>query len=274
MAILKWLGNKQNLLPTLTRLFDPKATTLVEPFLGGCSLLTNTNFERYRLSDINPDLINVYRQCSSQPDTVLGELDKLYTQNSADEYYQIRNQFNTSERDTTTAAARFIYLNRWGFRGLCRYNQSGEFNSPYGHYQSAYFPKTDIVSLAERCREVDVEFTCCGWREALGGLVPGETQVYLDPPYLPISDTANFANYHTEGFGWEEHLALSESVLELDSQGIAVVVSNSACERSGSLYGDLRKVVLTVNRSIAGSKGSANTVEEFVVFNTHRELLD
>lgn len=274
MAILKWLGNKTSLLPTLKSLFNPEATVLVEPFVGSCSLLGVTDFTRYILSDINPDVINLYQWCVKDPGLVIRELGSLYEHHSEKDYYQLRHQFNTQPKDTALAAALFVYLNRWGYRGLCRYNQKGEFNSPYGHYHGAYFPETDIMRLNQRCQETEVVFKCCDWKAALEGLEPVITQVYLDPPYLPISDTANFKDYHTEGFGYEQHLQLSERVVELDSQGVGVVVSNSACEYSSALYGPLRKVVVSVPRSIAGNKQSAKQVEELIAFNTHKTLLD
>lgn len=46
-------------------------------------------------------------------------------------------------------AVLFLYLNRHGYNGLCRYNNAGEFNVPFGRYKNLYFPEAELLAAAK-----------------------------------------------------------------------------------------------------------------------------
>ncbi len=74
----------------------------------------------------------------------------LLQTNCAKIYYQFREAFNKSQ-DPFRRAVLFLYLNRYGYDGLCRYNLRGEFNVPFGSYKKPYFRKQScIASLKKR----------------------------------------------------------------------------------------------------------------------------
>lgn len=69
-------------------------------------------------------------------------------------YYNIRQEFNYSTEITDfMKAVYFLYLNRHGYRGLCRYNKSGHFNIPYGNYKNPYFPEKKFAHLQKKPSE-------------------------------------------------------------------------------------------------------------------------
>lgn len=91
---LKWAGGKSRVLPDLLPHL-PKAKMLVEPFVGGGSVFLNTDYNRYILADINPDLINLYRSVKRHPDFLIDCARRLFECcNNEEHYYPVRREFN------------------------------------------------------------------------------------------------------------------------------------------------------------------------------------
>jgi DNA adenine methylase len=131
-AFLKWAGGKFSLIEDINAKL-PEAKKLIEPFVGAGSVFLNTNYSKYLLNDINPDLINLYNIVKHQFSDYITDSAKMFTSvyNEEQRYYQIRQEFNDSA-DIYERAVYFLYLNRHGYNGLCRYNNSGKFNVPFG----------------------------------------------------------------------------------------------------------------------------------------------
>jgi DNA adenine methylase len=134
---LKWAGGKRWQLPLIRQYWERhRDRRLVEPFCGGLAVALGLAPARALLNDINPHLINFYRQM--QRGLVPPPLRK-----SSRDYYQRRREFNTLVREhrgeTPEAAGLFYYLNRMGYNGLCRFNRSGEFNVPFGRHKTVQY---------------------------------------------------------------------------------------------------------------------------------------
>ena len=188
-AFLKWAGGKYSLVDEITARL-PEAETLVEPFVGAGSVFLNTDYSHYVLNDINADLINLYKELKHAPDEFISDAKKLFVDlnNYSDAYYQYRVQFNASQ-DAYERAVLFLYLNRHGYNGLCRYNLKGIFNVPFGKYKKPYFPEKELYFFAEKSQKAT--FTCKGYADVFNDL-PRSSVVYCDPPYVPHSKTASF----------------------------------------------------------------------------------
>ena len=121
--------------------------------MGAGSVFLNTDFSRYIPADINSDLISLYNIVKLRTDEYVEEARKLFTpeNNSPDVYYQFRTEFNQSQ-DPFRRALLFLYLNRHGYNGLCRYNLRGEFNVPFGRYKRPYFPQDELYHFAKKRR--------------------------------------------------------------------------------------------------------------------------
>jgi DNA adenine methylase len=139
----------------------PEGKRLVEPFAGSCAVMMNTDYDEYLIADLNPDLVNLYKAMAYHTDAFLMELETLFSAGALGEqesraifYYAVRDAFNSSGKglgsESVEAAARFMYLNRHGFNGLCRYNRRGQFNVPFGKYKKNYFPLKEVRAFAER----------------------------------------------------------------------------------------------------------------------------
>ena len=223
---LKWAGGKRWLVPYLKPVWQQhNHHRLVEPFCGGLAIPLGLRPERALLSDINPHLVNFFRQLQHGLESNLVSAD-----NEKSLFYQRRDRFNTliqaNNYETAEAALLFYYLNRTGYNGLCRFNSDGFYNVPKGSYKHINYMTTAHFAPY---REVlaDWEFRVGDFEEL--ELLPGDF-VYADPPY-----DVPFTQYFKENFYWEDQIRLAEWLARHDGP---VVLSNQATERIRELYAD------------------------------------
>lgn len=268
-AFLKWAGGKYPLLDDI-RSHLPEGDCLIEPFVGAGSVFLNTQYSRYILADINSDLINLYNIVKERTDEFVADARSLFTpeSNDADVYYVYRKEFNQC-RDAYRRALLFLYLNRHCYNGLCRYNLSGEFNVPFGRYRKPYFPQDELYWFAERAQYAT--FVCESYDVTLGKAQQGSV-VYCDPPYAPLSATANFTAYHTNSFSMLEQQHLAELATRLAQESsITVLISNHDTPLTRQWYQEATKLQeIKVRRSISRSGNSRSKVNELLALYTGR----
>lgn len=218
---LKWAGGKRWQLHHIIPYWKPKRyRRLVEPFCGGLSIALGLAPETALLNDINPHLINFYRHLKT------GLVSTLHYENQEEYYYEKRSEFNellrTGRSCTKEAAELFYYLNRTGFNGLCRFNQSGEFNVPFGRYKT--------INYRHDFREYALAFANWEFTNThFDAMKLHEYDfVYADPPY-----DVEFRQYSQGGFGWHEQEA---AAMWLSKHPGPVILVNQATERIIDLY--------------------------------------
>lgn len=232
---LKWAGGKTRIIDRIKEML-PEGQRLIEPFVGSGALFLNAEFPRYLLADANKDLINCYQQVQSGGAEFIERCAAYFipANNAADAYYALRDRFNATDEPLERAAL-FVYLNRHGYNGLCRYNSSGGFNVPFGRYAKPYFPKEEMLSFwrkAARCTFQTTDFL-----RTMDSAEPGDV-VYCDPPYVPLSSTANFTSYSADGFTLESQRALATKAAEVAQRGVPVIISNHDTPFTRSIYAD------------------------------------
>ena len=149
---LKWPGGKYRLLPRIRKALQP-GKRLVEPFVGSGAVFLNTDYDTYLLADANPDLIGLYRQLLEEGPSFIRYCRRFFDgrHNNGENYYAYRDEFNET-RNARRKSALFLYLNRHGYNGLCRYNGKGGFNTPFGRYDKPYFPEKEMQAFAARAQ--------------------------------------------------------------------------------------------------------------------------
>ena len=225
---LKWAGGKRWLAPKLKPLWEkhlqeyPKAR-LVEPFCGGLAIALGLIPSKALLNDVNPHIIAFYKNIQQG---LLIQNNSFLLLNDAETYYQNRETFNQLIREqqinTNRASALFYYLNRTGFNGLCRFNQKGFFNVPFGQYKTIHY-QPDF--LAYKDIFANWQFTCLDFQQIV---TSEEDFIYVDPPY-----DVPFVTYAQHGFQWQDQIRL---VSWLKQQKGNIIVSNQATERILKLY--------------------------------------
>ncbi|WP_432454724.1 MULTISPECIES: Dam family site-specific DNA-(adenine-N6)-methyltransferase [unclassified Agarivorans] len=252
---LKWAGGKKRIVDEIkVNLPSTGKKRLIEPFVGGGSVFLNFEFDEYLLVDTNQDLINLFGFIKTQPDRFIKEAENFFigNHNHPDFYYQLREQFNQST-DPYERSLLFVYLNRHGYNGLCRYNKSGGFNVPFGRYKRPYFPREEFIEFSKVAQRAS--FVCGDFEQAF--LAAGEHDVvYCDPPYSPINRTSNFTAYAGNKFTDDDQRRLVECALQAKQRGVSTLISNHFTDFTQELYAGADTLsLLSVQRNIS-CKGS------------------
>lgn len=269
---LKWAGGKSRVAKEITDFFPQEFNRYFEPFLGGGAIYFNISPRKGLLNDLNKYLIGAYKAIRDRPQSLIKQLSKIdneyHSLKSLEEkskyYYDSRAVYNGIKLVNIKKAALFIFLNKTGYNGMYRENSRGDYNIPFGKRDKCLICDTENILSVSRDLK-DIEFTAIDYKTAVESARKGDL-VYLDPPYVPISKTANFTQYQKEGFDYEEHVALRDMVIGLHKKGCYVVISNSDCVASRALYRDdiFKLHTIRITRLIHSSK---KVVPEIVVTN-------
>ena len=236
-----------------------------EPFVGGGALFFRLGHPEAILGDDNGELVHCWTMVRDRPEALITALrEHVYEK---DYYYEVRAR-DPRELTPIRRAARTIYLNRTGFNGLYRVNKSGGFNVPFGRYKNPLIcDETNLLACSKFLAGTDLRQG--GFAQTVQEAGEGDF-VYFDPPYVPVSATANFTDYRPGGFGWDDHVRLAETMETLAQRGVKVVLSNSDGPGVRGLYEGLKapnlKVhVLRANRSINSNAARRGKVNELLV---------
>ena len=264
---LKWVGGKSWILDQI----EPhlrKGGRLIEPFAGSAAVwlgLPKGCFSSVHLNDTNSDLLNFYQCVKDAESTTQTHAYNFFSHNNEADYMRIREEFNKHDSSPVVQAAQFLYLNRHGFRGMCRYNSGGGFNVPYGNYKAPYFPAAELMYLADRLIDENVKLTARDFERVIDQAGEGDT-VYCDPPYIPASVTSNFTAYAKESFNLHDHQRLANCCREASARGATVVLSNSDTPESRALYPECRIEPIVARRSISAGGSQSSAKEIIVIF--------
>ena len=267
-AFLKWAGGKYSLVEEINARL-PEGNKLVEPFVGAGSVFLNSNFDKYLLNDVNPDLIELYKFVKRRPKTYGKDAKTLFTAKNNDKthYYGLRDEFNKST-DPYYRSLLFLYLNRHGFNGLCRYNRSGGFNVPFGSYNKPYFPEEEIFQFSEKAK--NATFSCQDFKRTFARARAGNV-IYCDPPYAPLSDTANFTSYAVGGFDANDQAELANRAEKAAfNRNIPVLISNHDTPLTNKIYYKADTSFVSVARNISQDGSSRGKVSEIFAFYANR----
>lgn len=249
--ILKWAGGKRQLLGELLPFFDP-ARRYLEPFLGGAALLFGLEPKQAVVNDSNAELIATYRAVRDHPQEVFAAIS---AHRNEKEYFLALRATQPDTLSEVEAAARMIFLNKTCFNGLYRVNRRNEFNVPFGDYKKPSLPTLPALQRASavlqgatlECRDFE-DFTLAHARAG--------DQVYLDPPYVPVSAYSDFTRYTPGQFRDVDQVRVAKLARVLIDRGCLVVASNSEHPRVRELYEGFEVREVAVQRSINRSAGA------------------
>jgi DNA adenine methylase len=293
---LKWVGGKRQLLPVLRRFYPDFSGRYFEPFVGSGAVFFDLlgrgalGGHQAILSDDNADLIGCYQRVGDSVDEVIAELDRLAAGHAADgrrhylcvrdtRFNPLRAAWRASGADVarypSELAAMLIYLNRTGYNGLFRLNASGEYNVPPGRYDHPKIVDRPLLAaVSTALSTLDVRVRQAPFERLLNETRAGDF-AYFDPPYAPLSKTANFRGYTGRGFSDDDQQRLRQVLMELSSRGVHVVWSNSTAPSVTALYerdaatkaAGLRAWRFPARRAVNSNATRRGAVEELVVSN-------
>ena len=258
--ILKWAGGKTQMLGDLLPKVPTSFGRYIEPFFGGGAMFFALQPENAVIADSNPELINMYREVADHVEDVIQCL-KQY-ENTSEMFYAVRSQEWTT-LPKAEAAARTIFLNRTCFNGLYRVNKQGQFNVPYGKYKNPKICDEDGLRAASVALQ-KVDILCGDYLLVLEHYAQPGDFIFLDPPYLPVSEYADFKRYTKEQFYEEDHIELSKMIMALHERGCYVILTNSNHPLVHALYAPFNIDVIQTKRHIS-CNGSTRKGEDVIV---------
>lgn len=261
---LKWAGGKRSLLPHLLPLVPRSIETYYEPFIGGGALFFELarlrRFRRAKLADRNDELIQCYAAIKNDFRKVVGALEKHRYDETA--FYEVRDLDPTTLSDARRAA-RTIYLNRCGYNGLYRVNSKGKFNVPFGFHRNPRLVQPERLQLVSEALQ-NADLVVGDFESVVAGAGAADF-VYFDPPYVPVSATANFTGYARLGFTADDQGRLAALLRGLREARVAALLSNSDCALTRRLYRGLPLKAVQVRRAINSNAGKRGPVSELIV---------
>ena len=266
--ILKWAGGKRKLIPDILRLFprDYRNRVYHEPFVGGGAVFFKIKPAKGSINDVNPRLINFYKVVRDKPEELIS-LAKTYNHDE-EEFYQRRNQFNQPGLSDVEDASLLLYLNKTAYNGLYRVNSKGGFNVPFGSYKNPKIVPENRIRLASKILDA-TDILCTDFTYILDVSQEGDL-CYFDPPYLPVSETADFTSYSKDGFSYKDQIRLRDTCVELDEKGILFVLSNSYVPSLVEKYTEIENFKLhtvKASRAINSVASKRGLVDEILVTN-------
>ena len=247
--------------------FIPKKwNEYIEPFVGGGALFFYLLPESSVLMDTNPVLINTYQVIKDHVEELI-ELLKLH-HNESEYFYQVRNADRLpsfTKMSNIEQASRTIFLNRCCFNGLYRVNSKGQFNVPFGKYKNPKFCDEENLRAVNHVLQ-NVKLVVGSFEYVLE-YATDRSFIYMDPPYVPLSTSANFTSYTKDNFGPDDQVRLKNVFAELDYKGCKVMASNSYCEFILDLYQDYQIHVVKAKRAINSDASKRGEIREVIITN-------
>jgi DNA adenine methylase len=263
--VVKWVGGKTKLLPELIARLPDRFERYYEPFAGGAALFFRVAPRRAVLADSNADLMSLYSYLATDVAGVVRRLEHHRAAHCEDHYYATRTRWNDRERSRSSAdrAATFIYLNKTCFNGLWRVNRAGAFNVPIGRYTDPPICVPDALRAASAIL-ARATLRCGDYRVAVADANRGDF-LYFDPPYDPVTPTANFTSYTPDAFGPDDQRALADTARALVARGCKVMLSNSDTFFIRSIYKGFHIDRVKCARAINSNASRRGDVDEVII---------
>ncbi|EGT0000576.1 DNA adenine methylase [Clostridium perfringens] len=267
--VLKWVGGKRQLMSEIEKVLPKTYTTYYEPFIGGGAVLFELQPNKAVINDVNGELINLYNVIKDDVELLIEDLKKH--ENTPEYFYSIRELDRKKDKyenlSNIEKASRIVYLNKTCFNGLFRVNKAGEFNSPFGKYKNPNIvDEVTLKAVSKYFNKADIKILNGDFEASLKGIRKGAF-VYLDPPYDPVSNSANFTGYDKGGFNRDEQIRLKKLCDKLDKKGVKFLLSNSATEFIKDLYKDYNIKIVKAKRAINSNGNARGEVDEVLVRN-------
>lgn len=256
---LKWAGGKRWFMAKYKDLLPRSFNAYYEPFLGSGAVFFNARPKKAILSDINEELINLYRVIRDMPVELTIKMQTHQRKHSADYYYKVRAQ---KPRTDLNEAARTLYLNRTCWNGLYRVNLNGVFNVPKGTKDKVVMDSDNFELLSIVLSKSTI--LCQDFEQTLDEAKRGDF-AFIDPPYTVAHNNNGFVKYNQHLFRWEDQIRLRDAVDRAAYRGVKVLVTNAAHPSVMDLYAGLKQSVVDRAGIISGDCKNRGRYEELVV---------
>lgn len=236
IKFIRYPGGKQRMIDYISPYLPPQKSikgTFVEPFVGGGAVFFALNPKKAILSDINKELIDLYRGIRRYPLKVW-EIYKSFPETKK-AYYEIRAA-EVDKTNLASRAARILYLNRTCFKGMWRHNMNGEFNVGYGGQDRRWvISEETLLEVSKRLKHASMK--CTDFEKVIDSCMVGDL-LFVDPPYRPGEREMVHAHYMFGKFTYSEHQRLSSALKRASERGVKWIMTTTAHPEISSLFSD------------------------------------
>lgn len=287
---VKWVGGKRQIITDIINNLPlniySNINCYVEPFIGGGAVLftigmLKTNISKFVINDINTNLINTYNNIKHSPIKLMSTMSsiehKFNSFNTEEDrkkyYYELRNLYNqVLTTDSILISALFIFLNKTCFNGLYRVNSNNKFNVPFNNKKNiSLFNYDNIININKFLQNVTILNT--DYKNLLHYATPNSF-FYLDPPYMPISQTSNFTSYSNNGFSLNDQYELNKFCININDANSFFLMSNSDpsyYDKSNNIleymYANFNILKIKAKRLINANPNKRNEINELLIKN-------
>ncbi len=235
MKFLRYPGGKSKLLSFLVNYLPESKDikgTYIEPFIGGGSVFLYIKPTDALISDLNIELINLYKGIKLYPHKIWKTFESFPAGKKS--YYDVRDKA-IDNKPLYYKAARTLYLNRTCFKGMWRHNPQGNFNVGYGGEERRWvITHQSIIELAHIFRRAQILSN--DFEEVIMNATKNDF-IFLDPPYKPGKKDLHELHYSNGKFLFEDQIRLSETLKRLPkSKRIRWAMTNSSNKDILRLY--------------------------------------
>lgn len=250
--VLKYRGGKSREIPNFLRYVPDEFDTYVEPFFGGGALYFYLEPENAIINDVNSKLIEFYTDLRDNYNTMRFQLDYLqdmYEKNQKEYktlkeistndkdkvpnkneelYYNLRKLFNYPDGSYLNSVL-YYFINKTAYSGMIRYNNSGEFNVPFGRYPNfnTKLLKKEHSDLLKGSEIYNEDYSDIFAKAKV------EDFIFLDPPYDCVFN--DYGNVDLmDGFNEDQHRRLANDFENLNSKSLMIIGKTPLTEE---LYG-------------------------------------
>lgn len=226
---MNYIGGKYKLLPQLLPLFPKDIRTFVDLFCGGCNVGINIRAEKIVFNDNLSYLIDLYKTFNLlDKNEIITHIDSRISQynlslTNENGYRSLRDLYN-KERNPLD----LFVLVAYSFNHQIRFNNSHEFNIPFGKERSSFNPRMrrNLYSFIVALQNKKPEFIDLNFDEFDFSPYTSNDFIYCDPPYLITTGTYNDGKRGFTGWNKTEEIKLLNILSSLNERNIKFGLSN------------------------------------------------
>lgn len=226
---MNYIGGKYKILPQILPLFPNNIGTFVDLFCGGCNVGINVNAKKIIFNDNLSFLIELYKQFNTKSKTeILSHIENRIKQfnlslENKDGYLKLRELYNKEKNPLD-----LFVLAAFSFNHQIRFNNSHEFNNPFGKDRSCFneHMKKNLVDFLDALELKNTDFNSKNFDEFDFSSLSENDFVYSDPPYLITTGTYNDGRRGFTGWNETEERKLLQILDDLNSRKISFALSN------------------------------------------------
>lgn len=226
---LNYTGGKYKILDKIIPKFSSEINTFVDLFSGGFNVGINVNANRIICNDNISYLIELYEYIKETgTEELILKIKEVINEYKLDKankegYLKLRNEYNLSKKPV------FLFvLICFSFNHQIRFNNSHQFNAPFGKNRSEYNMRIEenLKTFSETLKKKEIVFSSLDFLNVDLSELGKEDFVYCDPPYLISSASYNDGNRGFKNWTEKEEKELLELLDTLNSKGVKFALSN------------------------------------------------